>query len=129
MHFYIKYGMMGPMEETIPWSIEFYATARGESPAEEYIANLPDHEQAGVYRYIDLLRQFGVARGMPIARHIQGDLWELRPGPHRVFYFAVTGRRCIILSGYRKRGAKAPAREIARALRYMADWREKERHG
>lgn len=117
------------MGETRPWSIEFYVTARGERPAEVYIAGLHAWERAAIAHDIDLLREFGVAVGMPTARHIDGSLWELRSGPHRVFYFIVTGRRCVLLCGYRKRGDKAPAREIARARRYMADWREKERHG
>jgi phage-related protein len=129
LRFHIKYGMMGPMEETTPWSIEFYATPRGERPAEAYIDGLPARERAAIVRDIELLREFGVALGMPTARHIEGSLWELRPGPHRVFYLIVTGRRCILLCGYRKRGDKAPAREIARARRYMADWWEKERYG
>lgn len=114
------------MNDQPPWTIEFYATARGEIPAEEYINSLPDAEQARVYRELDLLRQFGVTLGMPHARHIEGDLWELRPGPHRVFYCIVIGRRCVVLCCYRKRGQKAPQREIARALRYMADWWEHE---
>jgi len=63
---------------------------------------------------------------MPIARLIKDDLWELRPGPYRVFYFIVSGRRCIILDGYRKKGNKAPVKQVARALRYMTDWRERE---
>ena len=122
LHFYINYGMMRSVEETTPWSIEFYITARGDCPGEAYIAKLPEQEQAAVYRYLDLLRQFGVGLGMPIARHIEGALWELRPGAHRVFYFIATERRCIILSGYRKKGDRTPKREIDRASRYMADW-------
>ena len=114
------------MSDRQPWVIQFYTTALGECPAEEYIASLPDREQARIFRYIDMLEQFGVGLSMPIARHIEGDLWELRPGPYRVFYFIYTGRRCIILSGYRKKGNKAPRREVTRALRYMANWLERE---
>ena len=115
------------MEEQPPWSVEFYATPRGTVPAEEYIASLSATEQAVVLRYIDLLRQFGIGLREPTVKHIEGDLWELRPGPHRLFYFVFTGRRCIVLHGYRKKGMKAPGREIARALRYMRDWLERER--
>lgn len=114
------------MCDQTPWSIEFYTTARGERPAEEYIAGLPSNERATVTRDIDLLAEFGVALGRPYTRHIDGDLWELRPGPHRVFNCIVTGRRRILLCCYRKRGQKAPKREIDRALRYMADWWERE---
>lgn len=114
------------MSDQTPWSIEFYTTARGERPVEEYIADLPKDERAQAVRDLDLLEEFGVALGMPYVRHIEGDLWELRPGPHRVFYCIVTGRRCILLCCYRKRSQRAPKREIARALRYMTDWWERE---
>jgi len=114
------------MSDQTPWSIEFYTTARGERPVAAYIASLPESEQARITQDIDLLAEFGVALGRPYARHIEGDLWELRPGPHRVFYCIVTGRRCILLCCYRKRSQKAPKREIARALRYMTDWWERE---
>jgi phage-related protein len=114
------------MEEP-PWTIEFYATARGTVPAEEFVTSLPAAEQAVVLRYIDLLLRFGVALREPTVKHIEGVLWELRPGPHRLFYFVYTGRRIIILHGYRKKGMKAPRREIDRARRYMRDWLKRER--
>ncbi len=122
---YITCDIMAVME-TEPWSLEFYITSRGDCPAEAYIASLPAAERAILARYLDLLEQFGVALRMPIARRIQGALWELRPGPHRIFYFIAIERRCVILSGYRKQGNKTPRKEIARALRYMADWQERE---
>ena len=108
------------------WEVEFYLDARGRDPVGNYIRALPAKEQAKALRGLDLLEAFGPKLQQPHARHIEGALWELRPGPYRVFYFSYSGRRCIILSGYRKKGNKAPSKEVARALRYMADWRERE---
>ena len=76
-------------------------------------------------RVLDLLREFGPRLPMPYARHIEGDLWELRPGAGRLFYFLYTGRRFIILHGYRKKGRKAPKKEIATAHRRMMDFLER----
>jgi phage-related protein len=74
---------------------------------------------------LDLLQEFGPLLGMPHARPV-GDLWELRAGPGRLFYFAYMGRRFIILHGYRKQGPKAPKREIETAMRRWADFLERE---
>lgn len=58
---------------------------------------------------------------MPHARHIQGKLWELRPGGVRLFYFAYIKDQFVILHGYRKQSMKAPEREIALAMRRMEE--------
>lgn len=126
MRCHIIYDILRANERADPVVHRVLRHRAGRTPAAAYIASLPESEQARVTHDIDLLEEFGVALAMPTARHIEGDLWELRPGPHRVFYCIVTGRRCILLCGYRKQGNKAPAREIARALRYMADWWERE---
>ncbi|NLD74163.1 MAG: hypothetical protein GX649_15790 [Chloroflexi bacterium] len=75
--------------EQPPWSIEFYATARGTVPAEEFIASLPPAERAVVLRYIDLLHRFGIALREPTVRHIDGDLWEHGRAPTDCSTFAL----------------------------------------
>lgn len=62
---------------------------------------------------------------MPHARPIAG-IWELRPGPNRFFYVAHTGRRFVILHGYRKQSQAAPVREIETAKRRWADFLDRE---
>ena len=48
------------------------------------------------------------------------------PGPTASSYFAYTGRRFIVLHGYRKQSQKAPAREIETAERRMRDFLDRE---
>ena len=74
---------------------------------------------AKVNNALRLLEEFGVKLNMSHARHIQGKLWELRPGANRLFYFVYIDKQIVLLHGYRKRSQKAPAKEIATALRYM----------
>ena len=113
------------MPEQAKWAIEFYEDARGDVPARDFLRSLPSGEHAAALRVFRLLREFGTALGMPHARPISG-LWELRAGPGRFFYFAHTGRRFIILHGYRKQTQKAPAREIETAKRRLQDFQERE---
>jgi phage-related protein len=78
-------------------------------------------EQAKVRNAFRLLKEFGTNLGMPHAKHIQGKLWELRPGGVRLFYFAYINQQFVILHGYRKKSNKAPKQEIAIALRRLEE--------
>jgi phage-related protein len=103
------------------WSVLFYKNHQGKCPPLEFIEKLPVMEQAKIRNTIRLLQEFGPCLEMPHARHIQGKLWELRPGGIRLFYFAYIDRQFIILHGYRKKGMKAPVTELATALRRMEE--------
>lgn len=103
------------------WQIGFYEDHRGKSPVLEYLNSLPVKERARANHALKLLAEFGTHLGLPHARHIQGRLWELRPGDHRLFYFLHMGRQFIILHGFRKQSMRTPEKEIATALRRLAD--------
>ena len=109
------------------WQIEFYATRR--DSVLDFINDLPLSERAKVRNVLRLLREFGLLLGLPHARPISGQakLWELRAGDIRLFYFAHTGRRFIILHGFRKKSRKTPPAEIATAARRMKEFLEESR--
>ena len=104
------------------WHVELYVDARDECPVKTFIGGLQPGERAAVWRDLDLLSEFGTALKEPYVRHIDGTLWEIRSGSARIFYFAYTGRRFILLSGYYKKSNKAPKREIDIAKRRLADF-------
>jgi phage-related protein len=114
------------------WTIDFYKTAGGRSPAEEFIRSLPDKARAKVNRTIELLATLGFALPMPHNRKVEGvkKLWELRvqspPQIHRIFYFAPVGRRFILLHGFTKKTEKTPKREIEIAVARMKDFLARE---
>lgn len=115
-----------PPQDQHPWVIEFYKDRRGRIPVEDFLNTLPAHERLEALRVIDLLELYGLVLGMPHARPIAG-MWELRAGPGRIFYVAVTGRRFILLHGYRKKSQTAPQREIETAQRRWAEAVEREK--
>ena len=66
----------------------------------------------------------------PYVEHVEGPIWELRAEfGGRVFYFAHSGRRFVLLHGYRKKSQKAPRREIETALRRWEDVLRRESDG
>ena len=113
---------MRPCESGPPWAVEYHTDARGRAPAREFIEGLSAKDRAAVARAIGLPQRYGPGLSMPYARHLEGKLWELRSGARRLLYFLYTGRRFIILHGYRKQGRRTPRREIATAKRRMAEY-------
>ena len=111
------------------WSIRFYKDAEGDSPVEQFLDGLPIHEQAGAKRVLQLLSEYDLLLPSTYAKALTGHrkLWELRTGPNRMLYFAVTGRAIIILHGFRKKSMKTPAQEIATAERRMSDYLARKR--
>ncbi len=111
------------------WQIEFYVTRRDKSPVPGFINSLPEQERTKVRNVLRLLREFGLILGLPHSRPISGrsKLRELRAGDVRLFYFAYTGRRFIVLHGFRKKSQKTPVAEIATAERRMKEFLEEER--
>ena len=109
------------------WKVEFYTTAHGRCPVLEYVEGLPEEDQVKAYNDLRLLREFGVQLGMPNARPLTGHkpLWELRPYPNRLIYFAHTGRRFVILHAFKKTKKKTPRKEIKIAERRMEDFLER----
>ena len=87
------------MTEPGRWVVEFYVDAQGESPVMTFLEGLQAKERASLMRVIALLKRYGPLLRMPHARHIEGEIWELRGGPGRLFYFSFVGRRFVILSG------------------------------
>jgi len=111
---------MNPSPE---WRIEFFTNEHGKSPVLEFIKSLTDEERAKIRNQLRLLKEFGVSLGLPQAKPLTGHkpLWELRPMPTRLIYAAFTGKRFVILHGFKKTTQKTLKKEIRVAQkRYQA---------
>lgn len=80
------------------YEIEFYETEDGKCPIWDFLEALRlkaptnkdariQHKQASLY--IELLQQNGTHMNAEITKHLDDDIWELRPGNNRVFYFSI----------------------------------------
>lgn len=69
--------------------------------------------------------------GLRAARHLDGDIWEVRVDGDRVIYrvlFAEEGARgrvLLALEAFKKKTQKTPPAAIALAKRRLADWRRR----
>ena len=113
------------------YKIEFYEDANGYSQLwtflEELRTKAPTNKNARVQfnqisLYIDLLEANGTRLGKNITKHIVEDIWELRPGNNRIFYFFFENNTFVVLHQFRKKSQKTPTREIAKAKAERNDW-------
>lgn len=114
------------------YDIEFYRTSGSNVPLEKYLRDLSktygEKGLALVNVYIDLLRKHGLKINdyKPLAmKKIDGDLYELRPGRNRVFFFYFKENRFVLLHGFRKKQKKTPLHEIETAKERMEDYRRR----
>ena len=111
------------MKTPPPWTVEYYQDGSGRNPVLEFLEHAAPGDFAASLRLIDLLKEFGTGLGPPYCKHVEGDLWELRPRSIRLFYFAGAGRRFVIVHAYHKKRQKAPRREIRVAMARMKELR------
>jgi phage-related protein len=98
------------------WKIEYYESVSGKRPVEEFIDSLDVRSQARIARTLDLLEEFGINLGMPYARHLEKQLWELRVrhsrSRYRVIYFLNTGQTFVLLHGFAKKTGPVPREDM-----------------
>ena len=110
------------------YEVSFYETENGRVPVVEYMERLTKQgktkELAQIMSYVSRLEKYGLAVNITYPdtiRKLQGDVWELKPGNNRVFFFYFTGDKFILLHAYRKFKMKAPQKEIDQANKEMND--------
>ncbi|RKH62669.1 type II toxin-antitoxin system RelE/ParE family toxin [Corallococcus aberystwythensis] len=87
--------------------VSFYATPRGGNPVQKYLHALADHEAAPLYASLRDIEVHGLKGTTASLRSIEGKLWELKVGRHRVFYVLLTGPEMVLLHACKKQGQKA----------------------
>lgn len=108
------------------WNIEYYESASGKHPVEEFIDILDAKSRARIARTLDLLEEFGINLGMPYARHLEKQLWELRvrhgKNRYRVIYFFYTEQTFILLHGLIKKTGPVPRADMEIAQKRRDDY-------
>lgn len=113
------------------YTIEFYENSHGGADVWDFLEELrlksATSKDARIQYnqmlfYIDLLSKNGTRMPEKITKNIDKDIWELRPGNNRVFYFYHRDNTFVLLHHFRKKSMKTPPREIERAKRERDDY-------
>ena len=112
--------------------IHFYTDKSGASPVYDYLTKLQGKTDKNsriraekIRAYITRLSMEGTFAGLPYVKHIEGDIWELRPLKDRIFFVAWLNGSYVLLHHFHNQTQKTPQREIERARREYSDLLER----
>lgn len=103
------------------YNIEFYEDSNGRSELWEFLESLrvkaATNKDARIqYKqislYIQLLEDNGTRLNENITKHLDDDIWELRPGNNRVLYFYFQNDTFVLLHQFRKKTQKLPSAKL-----------------
>lgn len=113
------------------YKILMYKDNRGNCPTSEFMKELDRKSITSksdkiqlkqIKAHIKILKESGTRVGEEFVKKINGDLWELRPGNNRIFFFGWSGNTFVLLHNFYKKTKKTPKREIEKARRELDDW-------
>ncbi|MBQ9699303.1 MAG: type II toxin-antitoxin system RelE/ParE family toxin [Lachnospiraceae bacterium] len=113
------------------YTIEFYEKANGQSDIWDFMEKLRkksatnkdarvQYKQIGLH--IQHLQENGTKLPSNITKQIEDNIWELRPGNNRIFYFYFDNNTFVLLHSFRKKTQKTPRREIDKAISERDDY-------
>ncbi len=117
------------------YELEIYETKNGRRPIEDFLRDLRKDnlmaEAAKINEYLKMLEKYGCAQinnyhanAVKIVDR-KNEIWELRPGGNRVFFFHFTGKKYVLLHAFKKKSQKTPSTEIEQAVKEMKDYRRR----
>lgn len=108
--------------------IYFYKDINGNESVKEYLQELANKNDKDsriklnkIRDYVKALNLYGKQLGEPYIKHLDGDIWELRPLRNRILFVAWHDGGFVLLHQFMKKTQKTPAREIEQAKRELAD--------
>lgn len=116
------------------YEIIFYEDSKGRSEIVKYLRTLKKGSANNkekritfnkIVAYIDLIEEMGTRVGEPVTKHLDGEIWELRPLKNRILYAYYKENKIVLLSYFIKKTRKTPKKEIEKAKRNLADFLER----
>jgi phage-related protein len=121
------------VDEVFTHDIVLYENKDGDCPIYEFIEGLSKKSDKNsrinftkIQDYMRILRKFGKAAGEPYIKHIEGEIWEIRPIRTRIFFASWIGNDFILLHYFENKSTnKTPKREIEKAKSNLSDIRKR----
>lgn len=116
-------------------TIYFYKDKNGNEPVLDYMRELASQKSKDsriklnklnkLNDYIELLSKHGTRAGEPYIKHLEDEIWELRPLRDRILFVAWLDGSFVLLHHFVKKTQKTPRREIEKARRELKDIKER----
>ena len=111
------------------FTVEFYETAAGERPAEEFLDSLDVKMRGKLVMTLKVLQEQGNRLREPYSKHLEDGIFEVRgkvgSDISRVLYFFYYGGRIILTNGFIKKTQKTPRNELEKAKLCRQDFMER----
>ena len=108
--------------------IYFYKDKNGKEPVAEYLKELATQKGKDgriklnkIRDYVKALSTYGTYVGEPYVKHLDGEIWELRPLRDRILFVAWHNGGFVLLHQFMKKTQKTPQKEIEKAKRELED--------
>ena len=112
--------------------IEIYEDKYGNSEILEYLRELKNSNNKDnrvklkkINMYVKLLSEYGLTLTEPYLKHIDKEIWELRPLRNRILFASWCDNKFVLLSIFMKQTAKTPIQEIIKAKKYLEDYKKR----
>lgn len=116
------------------FTVIVYEDAHGHSDIKDLLEDLHKRAESSkdarvnftkITAYIDALEEMGTRIGEPVTKHLDGEIWELRPLSNRILYACYDRDTFLLLHHFVKKSRKTPVREIEKAKREIEDFRRR----
>ena len=116
------------------YEIEFYYDKHNNSEIVNFLDELSEKAKTSktdrinrekILAYIGALAQYGTRIGQPFIKHIEGEIWELRPLSNRIFFFYWKDNRYVLLHHFIKKSQATPKKELNKAKNNLKDFLER----
>ena len=74
---------------------------------------------------VNNLSIYGLSLGEPYIKHLDKEIWELRPIRDRILFASLYNNKFILLSIFMKQTQKTPKNEIEKAKKFLDDYRKR----
>lgn len=112
------------------YHVVFYEDASGHQPVVDFLRQLQGENSKDarikltkIRDYVTLLKMNGPLLTEPYCKHLEGDIYELRPASNRILYAGWFGSGYVLLHVFAKKTQKTPRREIEKAKRELEDFK------
>ena len=111
-----------------------YRDKRGNDEFENWIRKLSIKSETSkhdriqlkkIFEYLEILMINGSRAGEKYMKHIEGDIWELRPLENRIMYAYWKDDTFVLLHHFKKKTQKTPKSEIQIAKNNLKDFLER----
>ena len=114
------------------YNIEIYEDKNGNSEVKEYLQKLGSNNNKNnriklnkINLYINMLSEYGLSLGEPYIKHINDEIWELRPIRDRILFASWCNNKFILLNVFMKQTKKTPKSEIEKAKGMLEDYKKR----